>query len=125
MLDRFLKLIIAGTLALFFIQAVIGALAHVVEAALHGVLSTFGTVAGFLGQVIAAVAVISFLIGLLVRALQFLTNRNPRGARERATRDRAMRQRVRRPVEGVPPVGRGDDHLRDPDPAVNEDREGA
>lgn len=124
MLDRFLKLIIAGTLALFFIQAVIGVLARVVEAALHGVLSTLGTVGGFLGQVIAAVAVFGFLIGLMVRSMRFLGNRDPRSARERASRDRAARQRVRRPAEGVPPINHRDDHLRDPDPAVNEDREG-
>jgi len=122
--DRLLKTIIVGTLLLFLVQAVIGVLARVVEAALHGVLSTLGTVGGFLGQVMAALAVFSFLIGLMVRGIQFLGNRDPRTARERASRDRAVRQRVRRPAEGVPPVNHRDDHLRDPDPAVNEDQEG-
>lgn len=121
MLDRFLKLIIAGTLALFFVQAAIGVLARVLESALHDLLAALGTVGGFIGSVLGAVVVLGFLIGLLVRAAQFIANRDPRAARERAARDRAARQRVRRPAEGVPPVESHAEVLDDPDPAIGEE----
>ena len=120
MFDRFLKLIIAGTLALFFVQAVIGVLARVLEAALHALLTTLGTVGGFIGYALGVVVVVGFLMGLLVRAAQFFANRDPRAARERVTRDRAVRQRVRRPAEGVPPVENRADVRDDPDPAIGE-----
>ena len=120
MLDRVLRFIVTLTLLLFLLQAVIGVLARGLEAALHSVRSTLGTVGGVLGQVIAAVAIFSFLIGLLVRGVQLIASRDPRGARERATRDRATRQRVRRPAEGVPPLNHRGPQLRDPDPALND-----
>jgi hypothetical protein len=86
MLDRFLKLIIAGTLALFFFQAVIGVLARAFHAGLRELLGALGTVGGFIGYVLGVVIVVGFLIGLLVRATQLIANRDPRAARERATR---------------------------------------
>ena len=122
MLDRFLKLIVTLTLALFLVQAVIGVVVRALEGALSGILKALGTTGGFFSQLLVAAVVLSFLIGLLIRGLQFLTARDPRAARERATRNRAMRQRVRRPAEGVPPLGDRNDQLRDPDPAINEGR---
>lgn len=121
MLDRFLKVIIAGTLALFFVQAVIGVLARVVQAALRDLLGVLGTVGGLIGYVLGAVIVVGFLIGLLVRATKFIANRDPRAARERETRDRAVRQRARRPAEGVPPAESHAEVLDDPDPAIGEE----
>jgi uncharacterized membrane protein len=121
MLDRFLKLIIAGTLALFFFQAVIGVLARAFHAGLRELLGALGTVGGFIGYVLGVVIVVGFLIGLLVRATQLIANRDPRAARERATRDRAVLQRVRRPAEGVPPAESHAEVLDDPDPAIGDE----
>lgn len=121
MLDRFLKLIIVGTLVLFFVQAVIGVLARVLEAALQALLAMLGTVGSFISYVLRIVLVMGFLIGLLVRAGKFIANRDPRAARERETRGRAVRQRVRRPAEGVPPVESHAEVLEDPDPAIGEE----
>lgn len=121
MLDRFLKIIIFGTLVLFFVQAVIGVLARVLEAALHDLLAALGTVGDFISSVLGVLVALGFLIGLLVRLAQFIANRDPRAARERATRDRAVRQRIRRPAEGVPPVESRAEVLHDPDPAIGEE----
>jgi uncharacterized membrane protein len=124
MLDRILKLIVTLTLLLFLIQAVIGVLARVLETALRGFVGYLGTVGGFLGETLIALAVICFVIGLVVRGAQFVANRDPRAARERATRDRAVRQRVRRPAEGVPPEDSRAEVLDDPDPAIGEEEGG-
>lgn len=124
MLDRILKLIVTLTLLLFLIQAVIGVLARVLEAALRGFFGYLGTIGGFLGHAVVALVVMCFAIGLVVRGTQFIANRDPRAARERATRDRAVRQRVRRPAEGVPPVESRAELLDDPDPAIGEEERG-
>ena len=121
MLDRILKLIVTLTLLLFLIQTVIGVLARVVEAALRGLLTSVGSVSGFFGHALFALVVLFLLIGLLVRGVQFVANRDPRVARERATRDRSVRQRVRRPAEGVPPIESNAEVLDDPDPAIGEE----
>lgn len=124
MLDRILKLIVTLTLLLFLIQAVIGVLARVLESLLRESLSAIGSVGGLLGHTLIALLVACFAIGLLVRGAQFIANRDPRAARERATRDRAVRQRVRRPAEGVPPVETRAEVLDDPDPAIGEEERG-
>jgi uncharacterized membrane protein len=123
-LDRILKLIVTLTLLLFLIQAVIGVLARVLEAALGGFFGYLEIVGGFFGQAMIAVAVVCFVIGLVVRGAQFVVNRDPRAARDRATRDRAVRQRVRRPAEGVPPIESRAEVLDDPDPAIGEEERG-
>lgn len=120
-LDRILKFIIVGTLALFLVQAVIGVLARVLESALHDLLAALGTASGFIGSVLGAVVLLGFLIGLLIRSAQFIANRDPRVARDRAARDRAVRQRVRRSAEDVPPVECHAEVLDDPDPAIGEE----
>lgn len=104
MLDRFLKLIIAGTLALFFVQAVIGVLARVVEAALHGLLSRLGTVGGYLGQLVIGAAAVSLVVGLLVRAVQWVREKGSsrrsgqgQGAHDWASRSSADEVPVDRP----------------------------
>jgi hypothetical protein len=124
MLDRILKLIVTLTLFLFLVQAVIGVLARVLEAALRGFFGHLGSVGGFLGEAAVALAVMCFVIGLVVRGAQFVANRDPRVARERAARDRAVRQRGRRPAEGVPPVESRAEVLDDPDPAIGEEERG-
>lgn len=121
MLDRILKLIVTLTLLLFLIQAVIGVLTRVLEATLHGLLASVGSVGGFFGHALLALAVLCFLIGLLVRSVHFFASRDPRAARERSARDRAVRQRARRPAEGVPPVESGAEVLDDPDPGLGEE----
>lgn len=124
MLDRLLKLIVTLTLLLFLVQAVIGVLARVLEATLHGFMASLGAAGGFIGQAMVVLAVACFVIGLVVRGAQFIANRNPRSARERATRDRAVRHRARRPAEGVPPVESHAEVLDDPDPAIGEEERG-
>lgn len=124
MLDRALKLIVALTLLLFLLQAVIGVLSRVLEAALTGAVSAIGHTGSFFGSLLVAVAMASFFVGLLVRLVRFVATRDPRAARERDSRERAMRQRVRRPAEGVPPHGIRREHVADADPAVGEDEEG-
>ncbi len=123
MLDRVLKLIVTLTLLLFLLQAVIGVLSWVIEAALMGAGSVVGHAGSFLGSLLVAVAMVCFFAGLVVRFIQFLATRDPRSARDRASRERAMRQRVRRPAEGVPPLNNQRDHLPDPDPAVGQEEE--
>ncbi|MEP7027095.1 MAG: hypothetical protein ABI960_00740 [Candidatus Eisenbacteria bacterium] len=119
MLDRVLKLIVVLTLLLFLVQSVIGVLCRILEAALGGVATTLGSGAASL---VIAIAAICFLAGAIGRGFHFIANRDPRMARERASRDRAMRQRPRRPAEGVSPVG-GNKFLDDPDPAVGADED--
>lgn len=123
MLDRALTLILTLTLLLFLLQAVMGVLSRVLEAALTGTVSAIGHTGSFFGSLLVAVAMACFFAGLLVRFAQFVTTRDPRAARDRASRERAMRQRVRRPAEGVPPLNNNRDDLADPDPAVGEDEE--
>ena len=123
MLDRLLKLIVVLTLALFLVQAVIGMLIRVVEGMLSQVAGAFGRAGGAVGSVLFALAGVAFVIGLLMRGIRFIGDRDPKVARERAARERAMRQRVRRPAEGVPPVNNQRAHLADPDPAVGDDEE--
>jgi membrane protein implicated in regulation of membrane protease activity len=122
-LDRVLKLIVTLTLLLFLMQAVIGVLSRVIEAALINAVSVVGQTGSFLGSLLVAVAMACFLTGLVVRFVQFVATRDPRAARERASRERAMRQRVRRPAEGVPPVNNQREHPADSDPGVGEDEE--
>ncbi len=119
MLDRFIKLIVVLTLLLFLFQAVIGVLAQSLEALLRGARSMMGSVGGFVG----ALVILTFIVGLLVRGAQFISTRDSRAARERATRDRTVRQRVRRPSEGVPPVESRMKIFEDPDPAIGEERD--
>jgi len=120
-LDRVLKLVVTLTLLLFLLQAVIGVLSRVIEAALMGTVSVIRHAGSFFGGLLVVVAMACFFVGLLVRFAQFVTTRDPRAARDRASRERAMRQRVRRPADGVPPLNNNRDHLADPDPAVGED----
>jgi hypothetical protein len=122
-LDRLLKLIVTLTLLFFLLQAVIGVLVSVLNAALYCAVSALGHAGNFLGNVLVVVVEVFFLVGLIVRGAQFVANRDPRAARERATHDRAVRQRVRRPTEGVPPVESHAEVLDDPDPAIGEERE--
>ncbi len=121
MLDRVLKAVITLTLLLFLLQAVIGVLSRVIEAALIGAVSMVGHAGSFLGSLLVAIAVACFFVGLVVRLVRFVATRDPSAARERASRERAMRQRVRRPAEGVPPVNGRREELADSDPAVGED----
>lgn len=124
MLDRILKLIVTLTLLLFLIQAVVGVLARVLEAALRGFFGRLGSVGGFLGEAAVVLTVMCFVVGLVVRGAQFVANRDPRATRERAARDRAVRQRVRRPAEGVPPDESRAEVLDDRDPAIGEEERG-
>ena len=124
MLDRLLKTIIVGTLLLFLLQAVIGVLCRVFEAALTGAVSTIGHAGSFAGSLTIFVLAVCIAIGLLVRLVQFFATRDPRAARERASRERALRQRVRRPTESVPPHDIRREYVADADPAVGEDEEG-
>jgi len=121
MLDRLLKTIIVGTLLLFLLQAVIGVLCRVFEAALTGAASTISHAGSFAGGLTIFVLAVCIAIGLLVRLVQFFASRDPRAARERASRERAMRQRVRRPSEGVAAVNSNREKPADPDPAVGND----
>jgi len=123
MLDRLLKLIVVLTLALFLVQAVIGLLVRIFEGMLTQVAAAFGRTGGALGGALFAVAGVAFVVGVLVRGIRSLGNRDPKVARERAARDRAVRQRVRRPAEGVPPVASNAEVLADPDPAVGEEEQ--
>lgn len=123
MLDRVLKLIVTLTLLLFLMQAVIGVLSRVIEAALINAVSVVGHTGSFLGSLLVAVAMACFFAGLVVRFVQFVATGDPRVARERASREHAMRQRVRRPAEGVSPVNNQREHPADPDPGVGEDEE--
>lgn len=124
MLDRLLKLVVTLTLLLFLAQAVISVLVRVLEATLRGFMVSLGAAGGFIVQAMVVLVVACFAIGLVVRGAQFITNRNPRSARERATRDRAVRHRARRPAEGVPPVESRAEVLDDPDPAIGEEERG-
>lgn len=124
MLDRFLKLIVTLTLLLFLIQAVIGVVARVLEASLRGFFGYRGTLGGFLGHAVVTLVILFFAIGLVVRGVRLIANRDPRAARDRAGRDRAVHQRVRRPAEGVPPDESRVEVLDDPDPAIGEEERG-
>jgi hypothetical protein len=121
MLDRALKLIIALTLVLFLLQAVIGVFSRVIAAALMGAVSVANHAGSFLGSLLVAVAIVCLFVGLAVRLVRFVASRDPSAARERVSRERAVRQRVRRPAEGVPPVNNHREELADSDPAVGED----
>jgi hypothetical protein len=120
-LDRMLKLVIVLTLLLFLVQAATGVLSRGIEALFMGAASTLGHASSFLAGLLFSAVMLCFLIGFLVRFIRFLTMRDPRVARERASRDRAMRQRVRRPSEGVPPLATHREHMADPDPAIGMD----
>jgi ABC-type nickel/cobalt efflux system permease component RcnA len=121
--ERFLKLVITLTLLLFLLQAVIGVLSQVIEAALLGAVSALGQASSLFGNLLAGVLVGCFAVGLIVRLVQFIATRDPRTARERAARERSVRQRVRRPAEGVPPALDQREYPPDPDPAVDQDEE--
>jgi uncharacterized membrane protein YciS (DUF1049 family) len=123
-LDRLLKLIVTLTLLLFLVQAVIGVAARALAALLATFVSGVAHAGSILGGIVVALFAVSFVIGLAVRTVQFIANRDPRAARERETRDRAVRQRVRRPAEGVPPVESHAEVLDDPDPAIGEEERG-
>ena len=124
MLDRILKLVVTLTLLLFLLQAVIGVLSRVLEAAITRGAAAIWHAGSFLGGALVAVAMVCLVVGIVVRAVQFIATRDPRTARDRASQERAMRQRVRRPTEGVPPVNNRREHPADPDPAIGEDEEG-
>jgi len=119
-LDRLLKLIVTLTLLFFLLQAVIGVLVRGLDAALAGATAALGHAGNFLGNLLAVVVEVLFVVGLVVRGAQFVSGRDPRVARERAARERAVRQRVRRPAEGAPPINVGREETPDPDPAINE-----
>ena len=121
MLDRLLTLIVTLTLLLFLVQAVIGVLARALASLLTTLVASVAHTGSVLGSLIAAFLGVCFLVGLAVRTVQFIANRDPRAARERESRDRAVRQRVRRPSEGVPPVESHAEVLDDPDPAIGEE----
>ena len=76
MLDRVLKLFITLTLLFFLLQAVFGALTRVLEAALRGAVSMLGSVGGFIGQLVIGAAVVSFVVGLLVRFIQWVRGKS-------------------------------------------------
>lgn len=120
MLDRFLKLLVILTLLMFLLQAVIGVLGRVLEEALASLVSTLMHGSSFLMGPVAVVGALCVFTGLIIRLSHFVISRDPRSAREQASRERAMRQRVRRPAEGVPPADDRRDELPDPDPAVGE-----
>ena len=121
MLDQALKLIVSMTLLLFLLQAVIGVLSRVLEAALTGAVSAIGHIGSFFGSLLVAVAMACLFAGLLARLVRFVTSRDPRAAQQRDSRERAMRQRVRRPTEGIPPHNIRHNHVADADPAVGEE----
>ncbi len=121
MLDRLLKVVVALTLLLFFVQAVIGVFARALAALLTTFISSVAHTGSVLGGLVVAFLGVCFLLGLAVRTVQLIANRDPRAARERETRGRAVRQRVRRPAEGVPPVESHAEVLEDPDPAIGEE----
>ncbi len=123
MLDRVLKLIVTLTLLLFLVQAVVGVLSRVLEAALTRTAADIGHVGSLVGSLVVAVVVTCHFVGLLIRGFRFVVNRDPRTARERASRERAIRQRVRRPAEGVPAVDTRQVDGADPDPAIGEEAE--
>lgn len=120
MLDSILKLIVTLTLLFFLLQALIGLLVRLVEAALRPFASAGGALGGIVCGLIALAGLACLTAGLFVRTKQFVLSRDPRAARERAARDRAVRTRVRRPAENVP-VHAPEEHPPDPDPAINED----
>jgi len=124
MLDRALKLIVTLTLLLFLLQAVIGALIRVLEAALSGAVTCIAHAGSLVASLLVPVGMACLLAGLLVRLSQFVSARDPRSARERSSRDRAIRVRVRRPVEGVRPHERHRVHVVDGDPAIGGDEDG-
>jgi hypothetical protein len=120
-LDRLLKLIVTLTLLLFLVQAVIGVLARALVVLLSTFVASVAHTGSVLGGLFAALLAICLVVGLAVRTVQFIANRDPRAAREREARNRAVRQRVRRPAEGVPPVESHAEVLDDPDPAIGEE----
>src|SRR5260370_10793203 len=101
MLDRGLKLIVTLTLLMFLMQTVMGVLTRALAVLLAALVSSVADASSFFGGIVAAVLALAFVVGLFARVGQLIANRNPRLARERASRDRAVRQRVRRPAEGV------------------------
>ena len=121
MLDRFLKLMVTLTLLLFLVHAVIGVFARGLTALLATLGASVAHAGSVPGDLVVAFLGVCFIVGLAVRTVQFIANRDPRTARERATRDRSVRQRVRRPAEGVPPVESHAEVLDDPDPAIGEE----
>ncbi|MEO7867203.1 MAG: hypothetical protein ABIU54_06165 [Candidatus Eisenbacteria bacterium] len=121
MLDRLLKLIVTLTLLLFLLQAVVGVLARALSALFSMLVSSAVHASSIMGGMLAAVLTVSFAVGLVVRGAQLIANRDPRAARERASRDHTVRQRVRRPSEGVPPVEGRAEVVNDPDPAIGEE----
>lgn len=124
MLGRLLKLIVTLTLLIFLVQAVIGVAARALAALLATIVSSVAHAGSILGGIVVALLGVSFAVGLAVRTVQFIANRDPRAVREREARDRAVRQRVRRPAEGVPPVESHAEVLDDPDPAIGEEERG-
>jgi len=64
MLDRVLKFIIVATFGLFFLQAAFGVLARILEEALQAV--------GHFSHALAALLIVSFALGVLVRVLGHL-----------------------------------------------------
>jgi len=119
MLDRALALIVTSALLFFLLQAVVGLLVRLVEAALTPLAGAVGALGGIVGGLIALLGLASLAVGILVRGRQFITSRDPRAARERVARDRAVRQRVRRSAEDVP-VHHPERPEPDPDPAIND-----
>jgi len=119
MIDRLLKLIVALTLLLFLLQALIGLLARVLDGALHGLIASVGAVGDIVGAMVLVAGVFSLALGLIVRSTRFLMARDPRVTRERAARERAGRTRVRRFAEGAP-IHQREVTPADPDPAINE-----
>jgi predicted NBD/HSP70 family sugar kinase len=121
MLDRFLKLTVTLTLLLFLIQAVIGVFARALAALLATLVASVARTGSVVGGLVVALVGVCSVVGLAVRAVQLIANREPRVVRERAARDRVVRQRARRPAEGVPPVESHAEVLNDPDPAIGEE----
>lgn len=120
MLDKALKLIITLTLLFFLLQAVIGVLVRALEAMLRPMAGAIAALGGVLVGLLTLVGMLCLVTGLFVRARQFVLARNPRAAREQATRERAGRTRVRRPAEDAP-VHEPEEPASDPDPAINDE----
>lgn len=123
MIDRYLKLIVALTFLLILLQAVTGVVTRLVESALSGMTYGASRLGSFLTGIVFVAGMVCFLAGLIVRLRGVLRSRDPRGAREHASRERAVRHNVRRPAEGVSPVevpGRG---IVDEDPAFDDEED--
>lgn len=121
MIDRLIRFIAIATLLLFVLQAVTAVLTRMLAAWLTSLLASAHQAGSLFGSLLTALLAVCFAVGLIVRTVRFIAERNPRAARERDAAVRTVRLRVRRPAEDVPPIENSAKVVEDPDPAIGEE----